>query len=297
VELDLTGKRVLIVGASKGLGKVTAAAFLAEGAIVCGVARNAEILDATVRDLQGGGRQIRGFAADFTDATTVEEIVHEATSWLGGLDILVNCAGLNYVRQASVLDITDEMWQAAFDVCVMATVRACRAAIPEMLRDEGGSIINISALSSRWHRPYCAQYGAMQLAKENYSRNVAKEFATQGIRSNVVNAGMMRSEKIYELMAHALASGGSGDDVTQTNITAVTSEDLARQEQIKASLDLAAGEKALLRLRENGAMFWNDRFADSQEVTDIILFLASERASYVNGAIWTVDGGGAYGPP
>jgi 3-oxoacyl-[acyl-carrier protein] reductase len=297
MELGLTGKRVLIVGASKGLGKVTAAAFLAEGALVSAVARNVEILDAAVQELRGEGRQVRGFAADFTEAATVQKVVHEASSWMGGLDVLVNCAGLNYVRQASILDITDEMWQAAFDVCVMATVRACRAAIPEMLRGSGGAIINISALSSRWHRPYCAQYGAMQLAKENYSRNVAKEFATQGIRSNVVNAGMMRSEKVYELMAHALQSAGVGDDVTQTNITAVTSEDLARQEQIKASMDLAAGEKALLRLRENGAMFWNDRFADSQEVTDIILLLASERASYVNGAIWTVDGGGAYGPP
>jgi 3-oxoacyl-[acyl-carrier protein] reductase len=297
MQLGLQGKRVVIVGASKGLGKVTAQAFLAEGALVAGVARNADILRAAIEDLEGEGRQVRGFAADFTDARTVQDVVVEATSWMGGLDVLVNCAGLNYVRQQSVLDITDEMWQAAFDVCLMATVRACRAAIPEMLRDGGGSIVNISALSSRWHRPYCAQYGALQLAKENYSRNIAKEFAKQGIRSNVVNAGMMRSEKIYELMAHALHSGGAGDEVTQTNVTAVTTEDLARQNQIKASLDLAAGEQALLRLRENGAMFWTDRFADSQEVADVILFLASDRTGYVNGAVWTVDGGGAYGPP
>ncbi len=288
---------MLVVGASKGLGRVTSAAFLAEGAKVAGVARNAEMLEATVAELGGDAAGVRAFAADFTDTERVRDVVHGAADWLGGLDVLVNCAGLNYVRQDSILDLTDDMWRAAFEVCVMATVRASTAAIPIMRAGGGGSIVNISALSSRWHRPYCAQYGAMQLAKENYSRNLAKEFATKGVRVNVVNAGMMRSEKIYELMAHALESGGAGDDVTQTNITASTSADLARQREIKATLDLRAGEQALLRLRENGAMFWTDRFADSQEVADVVLFLSSDRAAYVNGAVWAVDGGAAYGPP
>src|SRR5690348_7802825 len=141
MNLGLDGKRVLVVGASKGLGRVTSAAFLGEGAKVAGVARNAEMLEATAADLGGEKAGMRAFPADFTDAVRVKQAVSEAAEWLGGLDVLVNCAGLNYVRQESILDITDEMWRAAFEVCVMATIRASTAAIPLMLRDGAGSII------------------------------------------------------------------------------------------------------------------------------------------------------------
>jgi NAD(P)-dependent dehydrogenase (short-subunit alcohol dehydrogenase family) len=297
MQLNLSGKRALVVGASKGLGKVTARALIDEGAVVSCVARNPEILAETVTEIAGSSDSARAFPADFTSAAAVAAVVKQAADWMSGVDILVNCAGLNYVRQASILDITDDTWQAAFDVCVLATVRASTAAVPIMLAGGGGSIINISALSARWHRPYCAQYGAMQLAKENYSRCLAKEMATKGIRVNVVNAGMMRSEKVYELMAHALESEGMGDDITDTNITAQTPQDLKRQVAIKENIDLRRAEQALLKLREGGAMFWSDRFANSEEVADVILYLASDRAAFVNGAIWMVDGGGSYGPP
>jgi NAD(P)-dependent dehydrogenase (short-subunit alcohol dehydrogenase family) len=297
MQLNLSGKRALVVGASKGLGKVAAKALVDEGATVSCVARNPQMLDDAVAEIAQSPDSARAFPADFTSAAAVASVVRQAADWMSGLDILVNCAGLNYVRQTSILDITDDMWQAAFDVCVMATIRASTAAVPIMLAGGGGSIVNISALSARWHRPYCAQYGAMQLAKENYSRCLAKEMATKGIRVNVVNAGMMRSEKVYELMAHALVSDGMGDAVTETNITAETPQDLRRQVDIKENIDLRRAEQALIKLREGGAMFWNDRFAASEEVADVILYLASDRAAFVNGAIWMIDGGGSYGPP
>jgi NAD(P)-dependent dehydrogenase (short-subunit alcohol dehydrogenase family) len=88
-----------------------------------------------------------------------------------------------------------------------------------------------------------------------------------------------------------------GDDITDTNITAQTPQDLKRQVAIKENIDLRRAEQALLKLREGGAMFWSDRFANSDEVADVILYLASDRAAFVNGAIWMVDGGGSYGPP
>ena len=179
--MDFTGKRVIVMGGSRGIGRSIALAFAAAGAAVSICARGPGPLAAAHAEIEALGVTAHSAAIDLADADAVARYVPDAAAALGGLDVLVNTA--------SGFGQTDDEagWAASLSVDVMAVVRGSHAAIP--LMGAGGSIINIASISALRATSRSAPYGAVKAAVMHYTASQAKMLARQGIRVNCVAPG------------------------------------------------------------------------------------------------------------
>ncbi len=180
---DFQGKRVVVCGGSRGIGRSIALGFAAAGAGVSICARGAEALNATRGELAKHGRTAHASACDLADGAAVTRYVGAAAEALGGIDILVN--------NASGFGMADDEagWGASINVDIMATVRASHAAIPHIERGSGGSIVNISSISGYRPSPRSPAYAAVKAALFNYTSTQAAVLASKGIRVNCVAPG------------------------------------------------------------------------------------------------------------
>ena len=264
MQLGLAGKKVVVTGASKGMGRSTVLSLLAEGAHVLAVARGAEALDALREGADGPGR-LEVLVADVTDPAAGATVVDAAVRVLGGLEILVNTVGPTERVAGGIETQDDAVWERAFENVLMHSVRLCRAAIPVMVAGGGGAIVNTSAMSVRHHLPAIAHYSAMKAALAHFTKNLALELAVHGIRSNAVMPGMIESEEV---------AAGHRETIEREQIGA---DELFRRVNEKYHFLTVA-----------------DRFGRPEEVAAAITFLVSERASYINGAVLNVDGGSQF---
>lgn len=179
--MDFTGKRVIVMGGSRGIGRSIALAFAAAGAAVSICARGPGPLAAAHAEIEALGVTAHSAAIDLADADAVARYVPDAAAALGGLDVLVN--------NASGFGQTDDEagWAASLSVDVMAVVRGSHAAIP--LMGAGGSIINIASISALRATSRSAPYGAVKAAVMHYTASQAKMLASRGIRVNCVAPG------------------------------------------------------------------------------------------------------------
>ena len=179
--MDFTGKRVIVMGGSRGIGRSIALAFAAAGAAVSICARGPGPLAAAHAEIEALGVTAHSAAIDLADADAVARYVPDAAAALGGLDVMVN--------NASGFGQTDDEagWAASLSVDVMAVVRGSHAAIP--LMGAGGSIINIASISALRATSRSAPYGAVKAAVMHYTASQAKMLARQGIRVNCVAPG------------------------------------------------------------------------------------------------------------
>jgi 3-oxoacyl-[acyl-carrier protein] reductase len=182
-----------------------------------------------------------------------ERAVHEAATALGGLDVLVNNVGI--VRQARFEEVPDDEWDAYWQLNVMSYVRAIRASLPH-LRDGGGAIVNVSSTSGKRPSPSTPHYSVTKAAVFSVSRLVADIYAADGIRCNAVTPGPTATDMW-------LSEGGLADQQGDRE------EVLAR---------VGAGRPL-------------GRLARPDEIAAVIVFLCSDRASFVTGAAWSADGG------
>lgn len=246
---DFVGKRVIVMGGSRGIGRAIALGFAAQGAAVSICARNAGPLEATRREIAALGATAHAASVDLADAKAIEAYVPEAVKALGGLDILVNNAsGFGHADD-------EEGWAASLTIDMMAIVRGSHAAIPHM--KPGSSIVNISSISALRASSRSAPYGAIKAAVMHYTASQAKMLAKQGIRVNGVAPGSIEFP------------GGTWEDRKTSNP--------ALYQTTLASIPFG-------------------RMGRPEEVAEVVLFLASAKASWITAQTIVVDGGQLVGP-
>ncbi|WP_306215967.1 SDR family NAD(P)-dependent oxidoreductase [Actinoplanes sp. RD1] len=258
MDLHLTGKRVLVTGASRGIGLATVRAFVAEGAVVVGTARrNTPELEAT------GATFV---AADLAAPGGPRAMVEAVLAADPRLDVLVNNAGGGVMSSldafADPFDGTDEDWATAFTLNLDAAVRTTRAALPALVSARG-AVINISSDAAR--RPAAApmHYSAAKAALNSFSRSLAEKVAASGVRVNVVSPGGTRTPLM------------EADDGFGAQVAAVMGVD--RETFLKA-------------MPQQGGMLTGE-LIDPAEIARAVVLLASPALPSAIGANWTVDAG------
>ena len=262
MELGLEGRACAITGASRGIGLATARMLCAEGASVLLVARGAGPLAEAEAACRGAARppaEVASLALDVTDAGAAERIVGECERRFGKLDALVNNAGTSQRRDMD--EVPDEDWYAAWELNVMAPLRAMRAAVPAMVERGWGRIVNVSSSAGKRPSAQMSEYSVAKAAELSLSRLFADRYASRGVLVNAVCPGPAKSELWME-------EGGLLDQ-------ARTGAERTRSEALEA---VGSGRPI-------------GRLAEVDEIAAAIAFLCSERASYVAGSAWSVDGG------
>jgi 3-oxoacyl-[acyl-carrier protein] reductase len=183
MDLGLDGRKVLVTGGTKGIGRAIAEMFAAEGAAVAICARDKSEVEATVADLARNGRKTFGAAVDVSDGPAVTAWVADAAATLGGIDIVVpNVSALAVAADAAA-------WQAGFQTDIMGTVRVVDAAMPWLEKSDAASIVIISSVSGREIDFAAGPYGAFKAALIHYAQGLAFQLAARNIRANTVSPG------------------------------------------------------------------------------------------------------------
>lgn len=261
---DLQGEIALVTGASRGIGAETAKLLCAEGAGVLLVARNEERLRvaAEAAAAEGGeaGGRAKTLVLDITAPDAGERMLAAANEHFAALDVLVNNAGS--ARWRDLDDVPDEDWRAQYELNVMAPLRAMRAAAPPMAERGWGRIVNVCSTAGKRPSAAMPEYSVAKAAELSLSRLFADRYAKSGVLVNAICPGPVESEMWME-------PGGLLDQ------SQAMSGDASREQALAT-----AGSKRPI-----------GRLAESAEIAAAIAFLCSERASYVAGAAWSVDGG------
>jgi 3-oxoacyl-[acyl-carrier protein] reductase len=264
MDLGLAGRSCVVTGASRGIGRETAVQLCGEGANVLLVARDERRLREVQEEAVGAGMTAGGRAAvlacDVTDEDAGERMSAAASESFGTLDVLVNNAGT--ARWRDLDDVPDEDWRAQYEINVMAPLRAMRAAIPAMAERGWGRVVNVCSTAGKRPSSAMPEYSVAKAAELSLSRLFADRYASSGVLVNAICPGPTESEMWME-------PGGLLDQSQQ--MAGAASRDEALE---------AAGSKRPI-----------GRLAEAHEIAAAIVFLCSERASYVSGAAWSVDGG------
>jgi NAD(P)-dependent dehydrogenase (short-subunit alcohol dehydrogenase family) len=256
MDLGLSDKRVLVTGASKGIGAAITRLLAAEGARV--VAGSRTVSD-ELRDLVASGR-VREVSVDLSTPDGPAELVASALED-GPLDVLVNNVGAVTPRLDGFLEVTDEQWLRSLTLTFMTAVRTTRAVLPGMLDAGGGTIVNTCSVNAFLPDPAVIDYSAAKAALWNFSKALSKEVGPRGIRVNTVSPGPVST---------GLWLGDHGVAETVAKATGGDPAAVAQQQASEAS---------------------TGRFTTPEEVADLVALLAGNRAGNVTGADFLIDGG------
>ncbi|MEV0389289.1 SDR family oxidoreductase [Nonomuraea sp. NPDC050643] len=257
MDMRLTGKTAVVTGASRGLGLAIVRALSAEGMRVAAVART------TPTELKETGAVV--VTADLSTAHGPAEAVERALAELGGIDLLVNNVGGGDSGEGQVggfLDTTEDVWRQTYDLNLLGTVRATRAALPSLL-ERGGAVVNISSVGARVPHGGPIAYTTAKAALTAFGKALAEEFGPRGVRVNTVSPGAVRTS-LWE------APNGYG--------AAVAAAHGLELDQFLAGLPAGTG-------------MTTGRFIEPEEVAALVTWLASPHAGSVTGADYVIDGG------
>jgi NAD(P)-dependent dehydrogenase (short-subunit alcohol dehydrogenase family) len=250
---EFKGKRVLVTGGTKGMGEAIVRRFLLSGAVVATTARS---------PLPHGQSPSIFVQADIGTSEGIKEVVDRVEKAWNGLDILVNCLGGSEAPNGGFRALTDEDWQKALNVNLLAAVRLNHAFLPGMIERHSGVVIHISSIQHRLPL-YDATlaYAAAKGALSTYNKGLANEVGPKGVRVNMISPGFIET------------SGAHGMIVNLAQSRRIT-EDAARQQIMNMIGGIPVG-----------------RPGRPEDVAELVAFLASDRAASIHGADYIIDGG------
>jgi NAD(P)-dependent dehydrogenase (short-subunit alcohol dehydrogenase family) len=252
VDLGLKGKVAIITGSTEGIGRATALNFAQQGAKVAICSRDAEKVKQVVAEIETAGGEVLGMAADISKAADIEQFINAVAAKFGRIDILVNNAGSS--QRGAFLETEDAKWAADFELKVFGAIRCTRLAVPHMIKQGGGRVINITNVAAKQPGAGSGPTSISRAAGLALTKMLSKEFAAQNILVNTVVIGKIKSGQHER-----------------------TRKKLGLEPEVyfkKVAADIPMG-----------------RMGETAEAANAIVFLASNLATYVTGTSLNLDGG------
>lgn len=257
MDFGLKNRSVLVTAASKGIGKATALGLLREGARVTICAREAATLEAARDELvSASGGQVLAVQADVTEPEQMVALVDAASSAHGKVEVLINNAGGPPPGHHST--ITDAQWAQSFELTLQSAVRLTNLVLPDMQSAGWGRVINISSYSVKQPLDNMMLSNSLRLAVLGWAKTLANEVAESGVLVNTVCPGWTDTDRVSSVLQQRSAASGTTIETLRENIA--------------ARVPLG-------------------RIADAEEIANVVVFLASNAASYMTGTAIAVDGG------
>lgn len=257
MDLGLKDRVAIVAAASKGLGKAAAVGLAREGVRVTILARGKDVLEATAEEIRREtGSEVLAIPADVTREEDVRRAVDETVKKWGRLDILVNNAG--GPPPTSFLEASVDDFRKAIDLNLMSTVMLCKAAVPHMLKQRWGRIVNIVSIAAMQPLPRLLLSNTSRPGVLGLAKTMSNELSKEGITINSVCPASTETDRVKQMVAARMKQTGE------------------TEEQVRA---------------DYAARIPMGRIGRPEELASVIVFLASERASFVTGAAIPVDGG------
>jgi NAD(P)-dependent dehydrogenase (short-subunit alcohol dehydrogenase family) len=251
MQLELNGRIALVTGGSKGIGLACAQSLASEGVKVVIASRSQDNIDTALQTIPGAV----GFAADLTLDEEADSLVEKIESEIGGLDILVNCAGA--ARRTPPQDLTPAIWRAAMDAKYFSYINVIDPVVKRMAARRQGVIVNVIGSGGKVASPTHLAGGAANAALMLATVGLASAYADSGLRIIGLNPGTTETDRVAEgLKAEAKLAGISEEEALQKAITRIPF----------------------------------GRMATAEEVANVVTFLSSSKASYVTGVVIGMDG-------
>jgi len=257
MDLGLRGRVAIVTGSSQGIGKAIALGLSQEGVRVSICARNEKQLNETAREIRSAtGVEVFSLQTDLTNEDDIRRLVARTAETLGRIDILVNNTGGPPL--ATFLETSEDHWKRAVDLLLMSVVTACLEVTPHMQERKWGRIINMTSFVAKQPEERFILSNTLRAGIFGLTKTLSNELAKDGILVNAVCPGWTMTKRVEEVAK------------TQAKTTGKTYEEIIK------------GWESEIPLK---------RLAQPKEIADLVVFLASERASYITGAVFQVDGG------
>lgn len=251
---EFDGRIALVTGGAKGIGRATVRHLALNGARVVLGDNDGEMLERVERELRAEGLEVRGFLSDVSASEQVARLVAFVVETYGGVDVLVNSAGIQ--RYGTVVETDEAVWDAVLGINLKSIYLTAKYAVPEMRKRGGGSIVNVSSVQAFASQKEVAAYTASKGGINALTRAMALDHAAEQIRVNAVCPGSVDTP------------------------------------MLRWAADLFKEEKSVEQVVQTwGKMHPLGRVARPEDVAEVIAFLASARASFITGGCYPVDGG------